>query len=64
MLALIPGVSRSGITMTAVRKRSEIASDYESISAEKLVAYRETVRKSAEGEGKHKKQSGGSGIRV
>lgn len=33
----------------------------EAVLTEPKIAYRETIRKSAEGEGKHKKQSGGAG---
>ncbi len=56
---LIIGVGDTQLSVLCKKLKTKYGS--EATLTEPKVAYRETIRKSAEGEGKHKKQSGGAG---
>ena len=56
---LIVGVGETQLAVLCKKLKSKFGC--EAVLSEPRVAYRETVRKVAEGEGKHKKQSGGAG---
>ena len=56
---LIVGVGDTQLSVLCKKLKNKFGCD--AVLTEPKVAYRETIRKSAEGEGKHKKQSGGAG---
>ena len=56
---LIVGVGDTQLSVLCKKLKNKFGCD--AVLTEPRVAYRETIRKSAEGEGKHKKQSGGAG---
>lgn len=56
---LLEGVGETHLAVICKKLKTKFGCD--AILSEPKVAYRETIRKSAEGEGKHKKQSGGAG---
>lgn len=56
---LLVGVGETQLAVICKKLKTKFGCD--AVLSEPKVAYRETVRKSAEGEGKHKKQSGGAG---
>lgn len=56
---LIVGVGDTQLSVLCKKLKNKFGCD--AVLNEPKVAYRETIRKSAEGEGKHKKQSGGAG---
>ena len=56
---LLIGVGDTHLAVICKKLKTKFGAD--AVLSEPKVAYRETVRKSAEGEGKHKKQSGGAG---
>lgn len=56
---LIAGVGETQLSVLCRKLKNKFGCD--AVLSEPKVAYRETVRKCAEGEGKHKKQSGGAG---
>ena len=56
---LIVGVGETQLSVLCKKLKSKFGC--EAVLCEPRVAYRETIRKVAEGEGKHKKQSGGAG---
>lgn len=56
---LLIGVGETHLAVICKKLKTKFGTD--AVLAEPKVAYRETIRKSAEGEGKHKKQSGGAG---
>ncbi|MEG1662920.1 MAG: elongation factor G, partial [Clostridia bacterium] len=56
---LISGLGEAQLDIMCKRVKNKLGMDI--ILQEPKVAYRETIRKSAEAEGKHKKQSGGAG---
>ena len=56
---LIYGVGATQLEVLKKKLKSKFSVD--AVLAEPKIAYKETIRKVAEGEGKHKKQSGGAG---
>ena len=56
---LLIGVGDTHLAVICKKLKTKFGAD--AVLSEPKVAYRETIRKSAEGEGKHKKQSGGAG---
>lgn len=56
---LLSGLGDTQIAVICKKLKSKFGS--EAVLKEPKIAYRETIRKSAEAEGKHKKQSGGAG---
>ena len=56
---LVVGVGDTQLSVLCKKLKNKFGCD--AVLTEPKVAYRETIRKSAEGEGKHKKQSGGAG---
>ena len=56
---LLSGVGETQLSILCKKLKNKF--NCEAILKEPKIAYRETVRKSAEAEGKHKKQSGGAG---
>ena len=56
---LIVGVGDTQLSVLCKKLKNKFGCD--AVLTEPKVAYRETIKKSAEGEGKHKKQSGGAG---
>ena len=56
---LIVSVGDTQLSVLCKKLKNKFGCD--AVLTEPKVAYRETIRKSAEGEGKHKKQSGGAG---
>ena len=56
---LLIGVGETQLAVLCKKLKSKFGC--EAVLTEPKVAYRETIRKCAEGEGKHKKQSGGAG---
>ena len=56
---LLIGVGETHLAVICKKLKTKFGSD--AVLSEPKIAYRETIKKSAEGEGKHKKQSGGAG---
>ncbi|MBQ7373080.1 MAG: elongation factor G [Clostridia bacterium] len=56
---LLVGVGETHLAVICKKLKTKFGTD--AVLAEPKIAYRETIKKSAEGEGKHKKQSGGAG---
>lgn len=56
---LLEGVGETHLAVICKKLKTKFGCD--AVLSEPKVAYRETIRKCAEGEGKHKKQSGGAG---
>lgn len=56
---LLSGIGETQLSILCKKLKSKFGS--EAVLKEPRIAYRETVRKTAEAEGKHKKQSGGAG---
>ncbi len=56
---LLTGVGETHLAVIIKKLKTKFGCD--AVLEEPKVAYRETIRKTAEGEGKHKKQSGGAG---
>ena len=56
---IISGVG--AIQLEVLKKKLKSKFGVDAVLTEPKIAYKETIRKSAEGEGKHKKQSGGAG---
>lgn len=56
---LLEGVGETHLAVICKKLKAKFGCD--AVLSEPKVAYRETIRKCAEGEGKHKKQSGGAG---
>ena len=56
---LLVGVGETHLSVICKKLKTKFGCD--AVLSEPKIAYRETIRKSAEGEGKHKKQSGGAG---
>ena len=56
---LLSGVGETQLAIICRKLKHKFGS--EAVLTEPKIAYRETIRKMAEGEGKHKKQSGGAG---
>ena len=56
---LLIGVGETHLAVICKKLKTKFGTD--AVLAEPKVAYRETIKKRAEGEGKHKKQSGGAG---
>ncbi|MBE5741974.1 MAG: elongation factor G [Clostridiales bacterium] len=56
---LLVGVGETHLAVICKKLKTKFGSD--AVLSEPKIAYRETIKKSAEGEGKHKKQSGGAG---
>ena len=56
---LLVGVGETHLAVICKKLKTKFGCD--AVLTEPKVAYRETIRKCAEGEGKHKKQSGGAG---
>ncbi len=56
---LLVGVGETHLAVICKKLKTKFGTD--AVLSEPKIAYRETIKKSAEGEGKHKKQSGGAG---
>ncbi len=56
---LLVGVGETHLSVICKKLKNKFGTD--AVLSEPKIAYRETIKKRAEGEGKHKKQSGGAG---
>lgn len=56
---LLVGVGETHLSIICKKLKNKFGTD--AVLSEPKIAYRETIKKRAEGEGKHKKQSGGAG---